>query len=448
MTGLVMFIVAFFMLLIGFSVAFTFGAVALVFGAISAYFELAQDGAVLFTDWSDEFFSMFSMMPFRIYSIMQNKILIAIPLFIFMGIVLEKSGIARRLLESMGTLFGKIRGGLAVSTIIIGTLLAASTGVVGASVVAMGVIALPVMLKHNYHKGIATGTICASGTLGQIIPPSIVLIILADVFNQPVGDLFKAAILPSMILVGAYIAYILLVSNIKKDIAPAMKDVKFSIKNILTSLIPPLVLIVLVLGSIFAGIATATESASVGAVGSLVLAFFYKKLNLKLVYEASLEAVKTTAMVFAILIGATAFSMVFTYSGADYLVEDFLTALPHAKMLFIALVMGIIFILGFFIDFIEISYIVVPILLPVADSLGINPIWFAILIAMNLQSSFLTPPFGFSLFYLRGVAPKEVTTIDIYKGVIPFIIIQMAVLISMVLFPDILDLRVIDSNSK
>ena len=437
MTGLVMFIVAFFMLLIGFSVAFTFGAVALVFGAISAYFELAQDGAVLFADWSDEFLSMFSMMPFRIYSIMQNKILIAIPLFIFMGIVLEKSGIARRLLESMGTLFGKIRGGLAVSTIIIGTLLAASTGVVGASVVAMGVIALPVMLKHNYHKGIATGTICASGTLGQIIPPSIVLIILADVFNQPVGDLFKAAILPSMILVGAYIAYILLVSNIKKDIAPAMKDVEFSIKNILTSLIPPLVLIVLVLGSIFAGIATATESASVGAVGSLVLAFFYKKLNLKLVYEASLEAVKTTAMVFAILIGATAFSMVFTYSGADYLVEDFLTALPHAKMLFIALVMGIIFILGFFIDFIEISYIVVPILLPVADSLGINPIWFAILIAMNLQSSFLTPPFGFSLFYLRGVAPKEVTTIDIYKGVIPFIIIQMAVLVSMVLFPDI-----------
>ena len=437
MTGLVMFIVAFFMLLIGFSVAFTFGAVALVFGAISAYFELAQDGAVLFADWSDEFLSMFSMMPFRIYSIMQNKILIAIPLFIFMGIVLEKSGIARRLLESMGTLFGKIRGGLAVSTIIIGTLLAASTGVVGASVVAMGVIALPVMLKHNYHKGIATGTICASGTLGQIIPPSIVLIILADVFNQPVGDLFKAAILPSMILVGAYIAYILLVSNIKKDIAPAMKDVKFSIKNILTSLIPPLVLIVLVLGSIFAGIATATESASVGAVGSLVLAFFYKKLNLKLVYEASLEAVKTTAMVFAILIGATAFSMVFTYSGADYLVEDFLTALPHAKMLFIALVMGIIFILGFFIDFIEISYIVIPILLPVADNLGINPIWFAILIAMNLQSSFLTPPFGFSLFYLRGVAPKEVTTIDIYKGVIPFIVIQMLVLIGMVFFPHI-----------
>jgi len=376
-------------------------------------------------------------MPFRIYSIMQNKILIAIPLFIFMGIVLEKSGIAQRLLESMGTLFGKVRGGLAVSTVIIGTMLAASTGVVGASVVAMGVIALPVMLKHGYNKGIATGTICASGTLGQIIPPSIVLIILADVFSQPVGDLFKAAVLPSIFLVSAYIVYILIVANIKKDIAPAMQNVEINIKNLLISLFPPLALIILVLGSIFAGIATATESASVGAVGSLILAGFYKKFNLKLLETASIEAVKTTSMVFAILIGATAFSMVFTYSGADMIVEDFLTSLPHAKMLFIFLVMVIIFFLGFFIDFIEISYIVIPILLPVADSLGINPVWFAILIAMNLQSSFLTPPFGFSLFYLRGVAPKSVTTIDIYKGVIPFILIQISVLAMMVFFPHI-----------
>jgi len=437
MIGLIMFIAALLMLIIGFPVAFTFGAVALIFGAIAAYFELAQDGAVLFIDWLDEFLSMFSMMPLRIYTIMENKILIAIPLFIFMGVVLEKSGIAQKLLESMGSLFGKVRGGLAVSTVIIGTMLAASTGVVGASVIAMGVIALPVMLKHGYNKGIATGTICASGTLGQIIPPSIVLIILADVFNQPVGDLFKAAIMPSIILVGAYIIYILAIANIKKDIAPAMKDININFKNIIVSLIPPLVLILLVLGSIFAGIATATESASVGAVGSLILAAFYKKLNFKLIEQASLEAVKTTSMVFAILIGATAFSMVFTYSGADYIVEDFLTSLPHAKMVFIFLVMAIIFFLGFFIDFIEISYIVVPILLPVADSLGINPIWFAILIAMNLQSSFLTPPFGFSLFYLRGVAPKEVTTIDIYKGVIPFILIQVTILILMVFFPHI-----------
>ncbi|NPA55467.1 MAG: TRAP transporter large permease subunit [Epsilonproteobacteria bacterium] len=432
MTGLIMFIVALFMLLIGFPVAFTFGAVALIFGAISSYFELAQDGAVLFADWADEFISMFSMMPFRIYSIMQNKILIAIPLFIFMGIVLEKSSIAKRLLESMGTLFGRVRGGLAVSTVIIGTMLAASTGVVGASVVAMGVIALPVMLKHGYDKGLASGTICASGTLGQIIPPSIVLIILADVFNQPVGDLFKAAIMPSMLLVGAYIAYILVVANLKRDIAPAMHDVNLDVKGIVYSLFPPLILIILVLGSIFAGIATATESASVGAVGSVILAGFYKQLNIKLIEEAALEAVKITSMVFAILIGATAFSMVFVYSGADSIVEDFLTALPHAKLLFVVLVMLIIFFLGFFIDFIEISYIVVPILLPVADSLGIDPIWFAILIALNLQSSFLTPPFGFSLFYLRGVAPKEVTTLDIYKGVIPFILIQLCILAFMV----------------
>jgi len=441
MTGLVMFVVALFMLVIGFPVAFTFGAVAIIFGAIAAYFELSQDGVVLFVDWFDEFMSMFSMMGFRIYAIMGNKILIAIPLFIFMGIVLEKSGIAQKLLESMGTLFGKIRGGLAVSTVIIGTMLAASTGVVGASVIAMGVIALPVMLKHGYDKGIATGTICASGTLGQIIPPSIVLIILADVFGQPVGDLFKAAILPSVILVGAYIVYILVISNIKKEIAPPMKNIEISVKNIITSLLPPLVLIILVLGSIFMGIATATESASVGAVGSLILAGFYKKLNLKLIEQASIEAVKTTSMVFGILIGATAFSMVFTYSGADGIVEDFLTSLPHAKMLFIFLVMLIIFFLGFFIDFIEISYIVVPILLPVADSLGINPIWFAILIAMNLQSSFLTPPFGFSLFYLRGVAPKNVTTIDIYKGVIPFILIQVIVLLSMIFCPELYHLN-------
>jgi tripartite ATP-independent transporter DctM subunit len=437
MTGIVMFVIAFFMLLLGFGVAFTFGAVALVFGAIASYFELAQDGIVHFADWSDEFLSMFSMMPFRIYSIMQNKILIAIPLFIFMGVVLEKSGIASRLLESMGTLFGKIRGGLAVSTIIIGTMLAASTGVVGASVVAMGVIALPVMLKHGYNKGLASGTICASGTLGQIIPPSIVLIILADVFNQPVGDLFKAAVLPSVVLVGAYIVYVLIIANIKKDVAPAMPSVKINFKEIFIALIPPLVLIILVLGSIFMGIATATESASVGAVGAIILAFFYGKLNLKLIEEASLESVKITSMVFAILIGATAFSMVFTYSGADGIIEDYLTSLPHAEMLFIFLVMAIIFFLGFFIDFIEISYIVIPILLPAASDLGINPIWFAILIAMNLQSSFLTPPFGFSLFYLKGVAPKEVSTIDIYKGVIPFILIQMSVLALMVFFPHI-----------
>ena len=441
MIGLVMFFAALVMLVLGFPVAFTFGAVAIYFGAIAAYLELAQDGAVTFADWWDEFISMFSMMPFRIESIMENKILMAVPLFIFMGIVLQKSQLAERLLMSMGTLFGKVRGGLAVSTVLIGALLAASTGVVGASVVAMGVISLPIMLKSNYNKALSCGTICASGTLGQIIPPSIVLIILADVFQLPVGDLFKAAVWPGLALVAIYIIYILVVSFLNPKVAPALDRVEESysanVKKALIAIIPPLTLIVLVLGSIFAGVATPTESASLGALGSMILAAMYKKLNLKLVKEASLETVRTTSMVFAILVGATAFSMVFIYSGADELVENFMMNLPGDKWGFIILSMSIIMFLGFFIDFIEISYIVVPILLPIATKIGIDPLWYAILIALNLQTSFLTPPFGFSLFYLKGVAPPEVKTTDIYKGVVPFIILQVLVLASIVLFPSI-----------
>ncbi|MFN2355155.1 MAG: TRAP transporter large permease subunit, partial [Desulfopila sp.] len=336
-------------------------------------------------------------------------------------------------------LFGKIRGGVAVSTVLVGTLLAASTGVVGASVVAMGVISLPVMLKYGYSKRLATGTICGAGTLGQIIPPSIVLIILGDVFQQPVGDLFKAALLPGLILVGLYILYILVLAFINKEVAPPIEDDSLtrgaSVKKAMIAIIPPLTLIILVLGSIFKGVATPTESASVGAVGSMALAAMYKNLSFKIVMDSLHETVKITAMVFAILIGATAFSMVFVYSGADYIVEDFLTNLPGQKWTFLILSMVSILALGFFIDFIEISYIVVPILLPIADIIGLDPLWFAILIAMNLQTSFLTPPFGFSLFYLKGVAPPEVKTTDIYRGVIPFIAIQVAVLISIVIFP-------------
>ncbi len=432
-----MFFAALCMLAIGYPVAFTFGSVSIFFGAAAALIELLPEATV--AGVSEEFFLMFSMMPFRIYSIMNNTILMAIPLFIYMGIILQKSALAERLLEAMGTLFGKIRGGVAVSTVIVGTLLAASTGVVGASVVAMGVISLPVMLKYGYSKKLATGTICASGTLGQIIPPSIVLIILGDVFQQPVGDLFKAAVMPGLMLVGLYIVYILAISFIQKDVAPPVEDVsinrKEGIKRALIAIIPPLTLIILVLGSIFKGIATPTESASVGAVGSMVLAAMYKKLNWKIVEESLHETVKITAMVFAILIGATAFSMVFVYSGADYIVEDFLTNLPGEKWAFLILSMLAILVLGFFIDFIEISYIVVPILLPISEAIGLNPLWFAILIAMNLQTSFLTPPFGFSLFYLKGVSPPEVRTVDIYRGVLPFIVIQVAVLISIVVFP-------------
>ncbi|ADV46990.1 TRAP transporter large permease [Nitratifractor salsuginis] len=440
MIGLIMFGAALLLLVIGFPVAFTFGAVSIYFGALAALFELLPDGGVTLADWWDEFLSMFSMMPFRIYSIMTNKILMAVPLFIFMGIVLQKSQLAERLLESMGTLFGKVRGGLAISTVLIGALLAASTGVVGASVVAMGVISLPIMLRHGYDKPLSTGTICAAGTLGQIIPPSIVLIVLADVFQLPVGDLFKAAIWPGMALVGVYILYILVISFLKPEVAPALEPeegMKYgaSVKKALIAIIPPLTLIVLVLGSIFAGIATPTESASLGALGSLILAALYRKLSYKMVKEASLETVKTTSMVFAILVGATAFSMVFIYSGADEIVEHFMTQLPGEKWGFLILSMAIIMFLGFFIDFFEISYIVVPILLPIAQTIGIDPMWFAILIALNLQSSFLTPPFGFSLFYLKGVAPPEVKTTDIYRGVIPFIILQILVLASIVLFP-------------
>jgi tripartite ATP-independent transporter DctM subunit len=439
MIGLVMFGAALLLLVLGFPVAFTFGAVAIYFGLGAAWIEIIPDGGTLMEFW-EEFLSMFSMMPFRIYAIMTNKILMAVPLFIFMGIILQKSELAERMLSSMGTLFGKVRGGLAISTVLIGALLAASTGVVGASVVAMGVISLPVMLHNGYKKPLATGTICAAGTLGQIIPPSIVLIVLADVFQLPVGDLFKAAVMPGLMLVGVYIVYILIVAFIDKDAAPAMKvneslSRATNVKKALLAIIPPLTLIVLVLGSIFGGIATPTESASLGALGSMVLALMYRKLSYAMVRDAALETVRTTAMVFAILIGATAFSMVFIYSGADEIVENFMTSLPGEKWGFLILTMLIIMFLGFFIDFIEISYIVVPILLPISETIGIDPLWFAILIALNLQTSFLTPPFGFSLFYLKGVAPPEVRTTDIYRGVMPFIVLQVLVLASIVLFP-------------
>jgi len=439
MIGIWMFLAALVILSVGYPVAFTFGAVAIFFGAMAAWADVMPDGGTLI-DFGQEFMRMFAGMPQRIYSIMTNKILMAVPLFIFMGIVLQKSHLAERMLESMGTLFGRVRGGLAVSTVIIGAMLAASTGVVGASVVAMGVISLPVMLDNGYKKSISCGTICASGTLGQIIPPSIVLIVLADVFRLPVGDLFKAAVIPGLMLVGVYIVYILIVALLDKDAAPAMKietshSTSKNITNALMSILPPMVLIILVLGSIFGGVATPTESASLGALGSIVLALMYGKLSYTMVKESTLETVKITAMVFAILVGATAFSMVFVYSGADEIVEAFMMGLPGEKWGFLILSMLIIMFLGFFIDFIEISYIVVPILLPISVNMGIDPLWFAILIALNLQTSFLTPPFGFSLFYLKGVAPPEVRTVDIYRGVIPFIVLQVLVLASIVIFP-------------
>ena len=422
MIGMIMFVVCLFMLLWGFPVAFTFGGVALIFGLIA-------EGPQLF-----------AFMPFRIMSIMQNTVLMAIPLFIYMGIVLQRTRLAEQLLESMGRLFGGLPGGLAISTIVVGALLAASTGVVGASVVAMGLISLPVMLANGYDKKLACGTICASGTLGQIVPPSIILIILGDVLGLPVGDLFKAAVVPGIVLVGLYVAYILFVSWRSPESAPAMvrdnDDTRAQeIRKALLAIIPPLALIVVVLGSIFTGIATPTESSALGAIGALVLAVAYRQFSWKMMWESSRDTVKVTAMVFAILVGATAFSMVFSYTGGDYLLEEWMLQLPGDKWGFLILTMIIILVLGFFIDFVEISFIIVPILAPIAELMGINMLWFAILIAMNLQTSFLTPPFGFSLFYLKGVSPPEVKTTDIYRGVTPFILLQILVLIAILIFP-------------
>ncbi len=441
MIGIVMFFVALCLLLVGYPVAFTFGAVAVFFGLIGGILEAFSDGDGII-DGLQIGIDMFSMMPFRIYSIMTNTILLAVPLFIFMGIVLQKTKLAEQMLESMGFLFGRIRGGVAISTVLVGALLAASTGVVGASVVAMGVISLPVMLKYKYNKSLATGTICASGTLGQIIPPSIVLIILGDVFGVPAGDLFKTAIYPGLALVLIYIIYILAMAFYKKDLAPAIpfndeeKKIK-QIKNALIAIVPTLVLIILVLGSIFAGIATPTESSSVGCVGALSLAYMYKSFSFSMIKDVSLETAKITAMVFGILIGATAFTMVFTYTGGDEIVEEFMLNLPGDKWGFVILSMIAILVLGFFIDFVEISYIIVPIIVPISESLGINPLWFAILIALNLQTSFLTPPFGFSLFYLRGVAPPNIRTTEIYKGVTPFILLQILILSIFAIYPEI-----------
>lgn len=421
MIGVIIFVAALFLLFFGYYVAYTFAGVSLVVG----YIFLGID--------------LFAFMPYRIMSIMENTVMMAIPMFILMGIILQRSGLAENLLESMGKLFGGMPGGLAISTIIVGTFLAASTGVVGASVVAMGVISLPVMLKHKYDPRLATGTICASGTLGQIVPPSIVLIILGDVMGISVGDLFKAAVIPSLMLVTAYTAYIVVVSKMQPERCPPIvvnEDRSVILKQALKNVIPTMLLIVAVLGSIFFGVATPTESAALGAVGAVVLSINFGSFSLNSLIESSLEAVKVTSMVFAVLLGATAFSMVFSYGGGDALIEEFFLSIPGDKWAFILISMLAILILGFFIDFIEIAFIVVPLLAPIAMLMGIDMVWFAILIAMNLQASFLTPPFGFSLFYLKGVAGKSVKTSTIYRGVMPFIALQMFVLTLIVCFPD------------
>ncbi len=417
-----MFSCALLLLMFGFPVAFTFAAIAVVFA-------IATDNTHLF-----------AMMPYRIYSIMNNTTLMAVPLFIYMGVVLQRSGLAERLLESMAMLFGRVRGGITVSTVIVGAILAASTGVVGASVVAMAVIALPVMLRYGYNPRLSAGTICASGTLGQIIPPSVILIILGEVLQVPVGDLFKSAFIPGVLLAAIYIAFILIYAYVRPKAAPALPPGELPRRAVVTAalqaIMPPFVLILLVLGSIFFGIATPTESAAIGACASILLSALYRKFSWRMVYQSALETAKVTSMVFAILIGATAFSLVFSYTGGEQEIHDFLLALPGGDVGFLLFSMALIFALGFFIDFVEICYIVVPVLAPIAAHMGFDKVWFGIIIAMNLQTSFLTPPFGFSLFYLKGAAP-QLSTADIYRGVLPFIALQLFVLLLVILLPDL-----------
>jgi len=422
MIALVMFVVALGLLLIGVPVAFAFGGVAMMFA-----FGIPDIG-----------FEVFNILPFRIYGIMGNTTLMAVPLFIMMGLILERSGMAERLLISMSAMFKGVRGGLGVSVVLVGAILAASTGIVSASVVMMSVIALPLMINAGYDKSLASGTIAASGTLGQIIPPSIILIVLGDVMSVSVGDLFVGAVLPGMTLVSLYITYILIRAYFKPDDAPAMpSDENVTVFDLLKAIVPPLLLMVSVLGSIFAGIASPTESAAFGVLGGLILSALNKTLNKEMLHYSLFGTMKLTGMIFMILIGATAFSLVFNELGGSDLILEFFSEDIGDVWVFIGVAMLSIFVLGFFIDFIEISFIIVPILVPVMAAFGIDPIWFAVLIAMNLQASFLTPPFGLSLFFLKGAAGDRVTTMEIYKGIIPFILLQLLGLGLVLIFPDL-----------
>ena len=422
---LILFALVFILILFGYPVALVLGGISVVSGLL--FFDI-------------DFFYLVSL---RIFGIMNNFVLLAVPLFIFMGMTLERSGIAEKLLETMAILFGKIRGGLAYSVIIVGGMLAASTGIVGATVVTMGLISLPVMIKRGYNTKLATGVIASSGTLGQIIPPSVVLVLLGSVLNISVGDLFTSALLPGLTLVVLYLIYVLIISIIYPEFAPSMPNKlikKFKnetgIVEIIKAFILPFVLIFAVLGSIFAGIASPTEAAGIGALGALILSYFQANMNLKKLKIIMEETTSLTSIVFMILIGATSFSLVFRGLEGDKILINIITQADLTPELFIVLILFIVFIAGFFIDFIEIIFIIVPVITPILIALNIDLIWVGILLAINLQTSFLTPPFGFSLFYLKSVAPKEIKTRDIYYGIIPFVIIQLLFLIFLFYNPD------------
>jgi len=430
--GLAMFAGAFGFLLLGYPVAFSLGGVAIFFALIGIAFDVFDP-------------VFLSAMPQRIFGIMSNFTLLAIPYFIFLGSMLEKSGIAEKLLETMGILFGRMRGGLALAVVIVGTLLAASTGVVAATVVAMGLISLPVMLRYGYDQGLATGVIAASGTLGQIVPPSVVLVVLGDQLGISVGDLFIGSLIPGLLMASAFALHVIIVSLVKPEFAPALPQEvrnigrKALIKDVLAVMLPPLLLILLVLGSIFFGIATPTEAGAVGCLGAIALAAANRKLNWAALKQVCESTLRITTMVMFILLGSTAFSLVFRGLNGDRLMFNILSNLPGEELGFLAISLLTVFILGFFIDFFEIAFIVIPIFLPVAKALEIDLVWFGVLIGANLQTSFLTPPFGFALFYLRGVVPSHVKTQAIYRGVIPFIIIQILVLVLIIAFPELVN---------
>ena len=421
-----MFVIFTVLILLGYPIAFTIAGTAFAFGL----YAFGMD--------------FFNLLPLRVWGVMTNFTLTAVPLFVFMGVTLERSGLAEDLLETMGLVFGRIPGGIAISVVIVGTLLAASTGIVGATVTTMGLIALPTMVRRGYQKELASGVICASGTLGQIIPPSIVLVIVADILQVSVGDIFLGAFIPGLILSGLYVVYVIGISFIRPDLAPAIAaEERAAVAGRTLAiraskvLVPPLSLMVAVLGSIFFGIASPTEAAAVGATGALILTITNRRFSWSMLHKVMQLTVRLTSMVFIILVGATAFGLAFRGMGGDLLIRNFIAHMEMPPAVVFASVMVLVFILGFFLDFIEISFIHLPVLAPILTEMGFDPLWYGVVLGVNLQTSFLTPPFGYALFYLRGVASKDVTTGHIYRGIIPFVVIQLIGMLAVIMYPQL-----------